>query len=469
MEHINPRDLPLGHDEACAADLGAVCDSRRLGRHDAAWLARAVAGAIRPSRDRPLWDLAHAIAALGVDGRGFIDLALDTTLASAAALQDRLGNAPGADDRGLVLDHPRPWRASWAGLARLLSLAEFLLTAEDCAGFATLAAQIGAGLAPSEAPDLARRLASQLGQYRNAHMPLAPIERRFRAIRGFLRDSGKDGGQNAVLSDDDIVAFWQSDAAESTLFTTIVEHFITYERAADAFGTMALLARADSLETIENWEDRLEAITLPIADAPVLADALETLADLPDGPKLLTGAEYDTLAAVLSLDPYHRKRPLTVLRARAFGRIQSGIANRLRRGTGGPKVSARVTCAEVDYDDLIETVSTLAAHLRRCLMIALALRSDGGSATGLAREGEQELKRIRRAGFDAPRTQLAASIALVDGALATATEGFRAHGDAIAGLAKAKPLEGLLAADRATFSAAFRAIYADAIAQEAAP
>ncbi len=459
MERLDPSDLPLGHDEACAADLHAVADSRMLGRHELSWLARAVAGAIRPSRDRPLWDFAHAVAALGVDGRGLIDLVLDPRLATATALQDRLGGHPSADERGLALDEPRPWRIGWAGLARILALAEFLLTADDCAGMAELTAEIGTGVAPVAAPDLARRLASRLAQYRNLHMPLAPIERRFRAIRGFLRQRGE------AVNDDAIVAFWRSDSAESTLFTTIVEHFQTYERAAAAFADLTHLARAESLQGIEGWEDRLEAVTLPTVDPPALAKALEALLDLSEGPKVLTGAEHEALAAVLSLDPYHRDRPLTVLRARAFGRIQSGIANRLRRGTGGPDVATRATCGDADYATLAEGANELTAHLRRCLTIALALRAGEGVPGALVAEGERELKRMRRAGFDAPRAELAAAVALIDGALATATEGFRDHCSAIAGLAKTKPLDERLAEDRAVFSGAFRAIYLDAVPQ----
>jgi hypothetical protein len=459
MERFDPNDLPLGHDEACAADLHAVADSRMLGRHDLSWLARAVAGAIRPSRDRPLWDFAHAVAALGLDGRGVIDLVLDPRLATASALQDRLGAHPSADERGLALEEPRPWRIGWAGLARVLALGDFLITADDCAGLAELTTEIGTGLTPAAAPDLARRLSSRLAQYRNLHMPLAPIERRFRAIRGFLRQRGE------AVTDDAIVAFWRSDAAESTLFTTIVEHFQTYERAAAAFADLTHLARAESLQAIDGWEDRLEAVTLPAVDAPVLAQALEAFADLTDGPKLLTKAEQDALAAVLSLDPYHRDRPLTVLRARAFGHIQSGIANRLRRGTGGPDVADRVACAEADYAALAEAASELTAHLRRCLTIALALRAGEGASGALVAEGERELKRMRRAGFDAPRAKLAAAVALIDGALATATEGLRDHCNSIVGLAKTRPLNDRLVEDRATFSAAFRAIYLDTAPQ----
>ena len=451
MERIDPRDLALGHDEACAADLLAVVESRMLGRVETSWLARAVAGAIRPSRDRPLWDLAHAAAALDLDWKGLVDLVLDPTLATPAALQDRLGGHPAADTRGLTLGEPRPWRCSWTGLARVFALAEFLLTAEECAHFAEITAMIG-----TDAPDLARALSSRLAAYRRDHMPLAPIEQMFRAIRGFLRDRGLREG----FGDGDILAFWQGGVGGDVMFTTVVDHFITYRRAESELGALSAIGGADALDAMENWEARLEAAVLPLADATALQAALAVLADMEDGPKLLTRAEHDALSAILSLDPFHRLMPLTALRALAFGRIQSGIANRLRRGSGGAEVAERVLCGEADYAAQVETATMLAAHLRRCLTIALALRT-GDEGGPLAAEGERELKRMRRAGFDAPRAALAASIALVDGALATSAEALEAHRGALAKLDRAEPLSDRLTRDRATFAEVFGRLYLD--------
>ncbi|MFX5291028.1 hypothetical protein ABTC79_19705, partial [Acinetobacter baumannii] len=65
------------------------------------------------------------------------------------------------------------------------------------------------------------------------------------------------------------------------------------------------------------------------------------LADWPEGPKILTGAEREELTDLLRLEPFHRTRPLTTLRAASFGQVQSGIANRLRRGGGGGEVAER--------------------------------------------------------------------------------------------------------------------------------
>jgi alpha-D-ribose 1-methylphosphonate 5-triphosphate synthase subunit PhnI len=73
--------------------------------------------------------------------------------------------------------------------------------------------------------------------------------------------------------------------------------------------------------------------------------------------------------------------------------------------------------------------------------------------------GERELRRMRRAGFDAGRPALAAAVAAVDGALATVTFELDAHREALARLAAAEPLDARLARDRAVFSEAFAALY----------
>jgi hypothetical protein len=463
MDGIDQRDLPLGHDEACAADLHAVADGRMLGRRERSWLARAIAGAIRPSRDRPLWDLAHAIAALELDATGLIDLALDPSLASVAVLQDKLAGANAADSRGLVLTTPRPWRCSWTGLARCLTLAEFMLTADALDNFAQIAERVGSGITPSEAPELARALAARMATYRRTHMPAALIERRFHAIRGYLRNVDRREG----FSDDDILTFWQDGIAQDVMFTTVVEHFITYERVAAEIGTLSAIGRADSLEDMDHWEDRLEAASLPLADNASLQDAMELLGAMQDGPKVLTGAEQEALAIVLNLDPFHRARPLTALRARVFGRIQAGIANRLRRGAGGADLAARIPASEADYVAAAEATEQLVTHLRRCLTIALVLRT-GEAGGALAEQGMRELRRMRRAGFDMPRERLAHVMAQMDEALATTAQALEEHRQAIARLHRAEPLDSRVVRDRAAFSSTFAAIYRDHLPQEVA-
>ncbi len=459
------RRMTGGYDERCAADLGAICDGRDLSRADRAWLARVVTGAVRPNRDKPLWDLAHALAALtratgARDGRDLVTLALDPGLATPAALETRFAASDAADARGLVLD--AGWHTGWAGLARLMALAEFVLTAEDLAQFALLTGwldDLAAAPDPEGAAFLAKRLARHLAAYRNAHLPLAPLERRFQALLRFL--AGR-----RIFSDDDILAFWRAEMAEGERpgFRTVAEHFVTFEAGAQLLGGLEGLSAPVSLDAHAGWEEHFDAALADVAAEP--AEALATLlADWPEGPKILTGAERADLADLLRLDPFHRTRPLTTLRAASFGRVQSGIANHLRRGGGGPDIAERATCAEAEsYAALAGRAGALAAHLARMLRIAAALRvpeRDGlAPATRTALDdADADLRRVRRAGFE-DRAAVAAGFAAAEAALLRLTEETRRLERALGGLDRQRPLEAAFAADRAVFAEALAAAYA---------
>ncbi|MGU3496151.1 hypothetical protein ACLBXM_19085 [Xanthobacteraceae bacterium A53D] len=476
--------MKLGYDERCAADLSNVVEGRSLSREDAAWLLRVVTGAVRPNRDKPLWDLAHLLRALAPQdapddtARGdaaLCDLILDPTLARAEPLSRRLGSVTlnshaRLDGRGLVLDGlAQPWQASWTGMARLLALAEFLLTAEDLAHFATLRGWMAELVETEDARGaidlLVKRLSRHASAYRQAHLPLAPVERRFRAILAYL--AARDGHRrHADFGDDDILGFWRAEAAEGerAQFRTVAEHFVTYHETLSLLGGLAGLQQAASLDGMEDWADRLEASL----DAAVgLDDAMlklaSALAAIPDSPKILTGAERDDLIDILWLEPFHRARPLTVLRAISFGRVQSGIANRLRRGSGGAEVAERVGCADAEtYAAILARATALAGHLERMTRIAAALRLGSGGeadaeidatlATILA-AAEADLARVRRAGFDQDRATLARAFAMVDETLVR----LLAEVPAFARAASALP--GRFEADRATFAAAFTQTY----------
>ncbi|KQQ14603.1 hypothetical protein ASF53_08165 [Methylobacterium sp. Leaf123] len=456
-----------GYDERCAADLAAVCDGRDLSREDRAWLARVVTGAVRPNRDKPLWDLAHALTALAQatgaqNGRDLVTLALDPGLATAATVSARFAETVAADARGPVFGEV--WRTSWAGLARLLALAEFVLTAEDLAQFAAVTGwldELAAAPDAEGAAFLAKRLARHLSAYRNAHLPLAPLERRFRAILGFL-------GGRKNFSDDDILAFWRNEmeAGERPGFRTIAEHFVTFEAGAHLVGGLDGLSAPVSLDAHAGWEERLDAALGDLAAAEPAEALAALLADWPEGPKILTGAEREDLADFLRLEPFHRTRPLTTLRAASFGRVQSGIANRLRRGGGGADVTERATCVEAEsYTSLQERAVALAAHLARMLRIAAALRI--AERDGLTPEvraaldaAEADLRRVRRAGFE-DRAALNAGFAAAQAALLRLTEEAARLERALAGLARQRPLDAAFAADRSVFAAAFAAAYAE--------
>ncbi|TGE01746.1 hypothetical protein [Methylobacterium nonmethylotrophicum] len=460
-----------GYDERCAADLAAVAEGRGLSREDRAWLARVVAGAVRPNRDKPLWDLAHALAALAAltgarDGRDLVTLALDPGLARADRLEASFSGSGGAvDARGLVLpDGERSWRTTWSGLARLLALAEFVLTAEELAQFATVTGWLDALAASPDregAAALSRRLARHLGAYRQAHLPLAPLERRFRAILAFL-------GGRRTFTDDDILDFWRGQMRHDDRpgFRTVAEHFVTFEVASALLGGLLELAAPASLDAQDGWEDRLDASLADLAAAEPAEPLADLLAGLPDGPKILTGAERDELAEFFRLEPFHRTRPLTTLRAASFGRVQSGLANRLRRGGGGAGIAERSACAEAEpYPALAERAAALSAHLDRMLRIAAALRVPA-EAEGLSPEVGRalaaalaDIRRVRRAGFDDP-DRLAAGFAAADAALLRLAEETGRLARAIAGLARHRPLEAAFAADRQVFAQTFAQAYA---------
>ncbi|WP_342152859.1 hypothetical protein [Methylorubrum sp. SB2] len=457
-----------GYDERCAADLAAVGEGRDLSRAERAWLARVVTGAVRPNRDRPLWDLAHALAALAQataahEGRDLVTLALDPGLATAQACAARFSGSEAADGRGLVLEGEPSWHTGWAGLARLLALAEFVLTAEDLGAFGTVTGWLDELVAAPDAAGaafLAKRLARHLTAYRNAHLPLAREERRFRALLGFL------GGRRA-FSDADILAFWQAGmaAGERPGFRTVAEHFVTFEAGAHLVDGLDGLSSAASLDAHEGWEDRLDAALSDLAAAEPAATLAALLADWPEGPKILTGAEREDLSDFLRLEPFHRTRPLTALRAASFGRVQSGIANRLRRNGGGPDIAARAACTEAEsYAALTERASELAAHLARMLRIAAALRlveRDGFSEKTRAAldAAEADLRRVRRAGFE-DRAGLTAGFAAAETALLRVAEETARLERALATLARQHPLEQGFEADRAVFAAALSAAYA---------
>ncbi|MCF4129583.1 hypothetical protein [Methylobacterium sp. SyP6R] len=460
-----------GYDEACAADLAAVAEGRDLSREDRAWLARVVAGAVRPNRDKPLWDLAHALAALARlagarDGRDLVTLALDPGLARADRLEARFaGTGEAVDARGPILPGGEAgWRTTWSGLARLLALAEFVLTAEDLAQFAAVTGwldDLAAAPDAEGAVSFSRRLARYLAAYRHAHLPLAPLERRFRAILGFL-----DGRR--AFTDDDILGFWRGQMREGERpgFRTVAEHFVTFEAASALLGGLAGLSAPASLDAVEGWEERLDASLADLAGAEPAETLAALLAALPDGPKILTGAERDDLAEFLRLEPFHRTRPLTTLRAASFGRVQSGLANRLRRGGGGAGIAERTACAEAEtYPALAVRVSALTVHLDRMLRIAAALRVPA-EAEGLSPEARDalaaaraDIRRIRRAGFDDP-DRLAAGFAAADAALLRLAEEAGRLARAIAGLARQRPLDAAFATDRDVFADAFAEAYA---------
>jgi hypothetical protein len=472
-----------GYDERCANDLASVRENRQLSRDNACWLARAVIGAIRPNRDKPLWDMAHAVVAIGAKGRApaVLDIVLDSRLATPEAIAQHLSSIvppERCDERGLLLRAGDTlWKGSWTGLVQLLALAEFILTMEEFAGFREVSGWLDEALAPPHDVDLlVSRLVRRINLYRRAHVPLAPVEKRFRAILEFLSKSrGRDGARD-TFDDDDIQAFWRTriTAGGRPQFRTIVDHFITFEKATKTLGSLRSIAEAMSLEAIEDWAARLEA---KLGDLTTSDDAevslAEGLAAIPKSPNILKRTERKHLIDVLSLDPFHRTRPLTVLRTVSFGRVQSGIANWLRRRGGGSPIEERVRCANAEsYADVLARAKVLKEHLDRMIGIATALRfrdmnfDDPAVAERLAdwladighiygqnvtagdlrkqvADWLDDIRNIRRKGFDRDREELGAAFAKVDEALISVRDEIERFMSSAA-----KPVKGRLPTDR---------------------
>lgn len=462
-----------GYDERCAGDIANVKEGRRLSQENACWLARAVIGAIRPNRDKPFWDMAHAVVAIGAGGRtqAILDIVLDPRLVAPEAIARHLSSIvppERRDEHGLSLQAGDTlWKSSWAGLVRLLALAEFILTMEDLAAFSEVSGWLSEALAPPHDVDLlVSRLVRRINLYRQAHVPLAPIERRFRAILIFLsKNQGKDV-RSGTFGDDDILAFWRAEitGGERPQFRTVVHHFITFEKATKILGSLRGLMQPMSVEAIEDWE-RLDATLGELTtsdDAAVTIAA--SLATMPEAPNVLKGTERNDLIDVISLDPFHRTRPLTVLRAWSFGRIQSGIANWLRRHGGGPPIEDRVRCADAEsYVDVLSRAKDLKQHLDRMIRIAATLRlgaksfDDPAVAKELA-AAEADIGRVRRAGFD-DRETLAAAFATFDEALISVRDEIERFASAAANPVYGRLPTDRFPEDRAFFSAAFTDAY----------
>ncbi len=309
---------------------------------------------------------------------------------------------------------------------------------------------------------MSRRLARHLAAYRHAHLPLAPLERRFRAILGFLEG-------RRTFTDDDILGFWRGQMREGERpgFRTVAEHFVTFEAASTLLGGLAALASPASLDAVEGWEERLDASLADLAGAEPAETLAALLAALPDGPKILTGAERDDLAEFLRLEPFHhRTRPLTTLRAASFGRVQSGLANRLRRRARRGRESPSARPAPRPRPTRRWPSGLGADRSSRPDAADRGGAAGPGGGRGPVPRGRDalaaaraDIRRIRRAGFDDP-DRLAAGFAAADAALLRLAEEAGRLARAIAGLARQRPLEVAFATDRDVFADAFAEAYA---------
>lgn len=480
-------DQPV--DEQTASDLAAIAESRRLGAGQYQLLTRNVTGAVRPNRDIFLWVLANLLAvafagrrASGAGAGTALDCALEIVLAPAASRRALLARLCAGHPEvrvtaeGVVSSVPGlDFEAGPARIEDALAFAEFFVTGADgtllpCFRQAVEALAAGTGAAVRDAVSL---LSRGIAAWRRDRLPLGRHERLFAALIGFLleRPAARRGGGLLAFDDDDIVGFWRHsvERGDRLMFRTAVERFRDFAvlvRHLQALKSLGSAADLDAVAARLEAEDGFAATAEGAAEAAVLA----ALRSLPEDLNALTGVERDLVATVAALMPFHRERPVSLLRVLAFGPVQMGIANRLRRGSGGAGVAERVTCADArDYDAVAGRLNDLCAHLDALRLIAAALRFGGvDAADGVdpqalrdtVARGDAALKRLRRAGFARPRPELAAVFAGIDGAIAdfhAVVSGFTA---ALDRLAARQPLGQRFDRDKPVFAAILTHAYA---------
>lgn len=480
-------------DPSATSDISAVLESRRLGAADRRALVRVVAGAVRPNRDRPIWQLGHLISGIAAElaAKGgpvrlrterCIALLLDPGLTSPRLLSAKLPNL--FANRGGTGPTVFPGDAPL-----LLAFAEFLFTHEDCAFFSEMSRHVQSVCeADAEAARTAAvetvvaAIASHLRRWRANHMPVARYEKVFRAILTYLSRDRISGPAELRFNDEDILGFWEDETGGGNrmLFPTVVQHFRTFQRVVEEVRSMSQIETAASIDAAR--EDGAMGAVLDRLGTSVdylqHDDRFEPLASfleegLPAEVKILTGAEQQRLAELVACGSFTEERPLTVLRSLSFGTSQSGISNFLRRGGGGASLPERLTCADAEtYDAIGERYAHLSEHCDRLLKIIayLSRLSAGNEASSVpeevSREGQTALKALKRAGFDREHRQLAADIIPSGGAIAGLKSMVSEFLDRIAALEAAEPVSKRFEADRSRFARAFALAYGSASQQE---
>jgi hypothetical protein len=479
-------DQPV--DERTASDLKDIVESRRLNTAQTKVLTRNITGALRPNRDFYLWVLVNVLQAAFLSGSrranfNHINCALEIVMADNAERRQVLADYCDGHDgvraaagEGLtVAAGALKFAASWPRIEHALAFGEFFVVGHDrslCSSFVAAVTELRDAPDPAAGVDAAVSILSRrIGQWRRETLPLGRYERQFSALITFLNGRQRSGrGKGLTFDDDDIVAYWGKGVdGDRLMFATAVERFRDFERYLTkqaAIRNLGMPADLDALVTRMNLD--LEAGEgWPETEDEQAEDRLvEALNSIPAEPKALKGTERQLIECLVTLLPFPKQRPLTVLRLLAFGAVQSGIANRLRRGKGGADVEARVTCAEAqNYDGIAVEFKGLLEHFESLLRIAAALRFDGKAPdvdpalaekvqqrADIIAQGNADLKRMRRAGFDQPRQDLAAIFKEFDGVLSELRDVVRDFTKAIERLGEGEALCDRFARDKPVFS-----------------
>jgi hypothetical protein len=470
-------------DQAMLGDILGIAQGHGLFPAQAETLIRFVTGAVRPNRDRPIWDLCCAITEIGDILRRQPQAGLQGGSIEETCHSILLGSS----EPHRLLDE-RARTRSWACL---MAFGDFLLTHQECAWFSSMRRVIASlcGAAPPSREAAIRaavaEISERLRQFRRERLPFAQHERQFRAILGFLASRGRSTSALLEVTDEDIFDFWSGEVLENRmLFQTAVRHFLSVRAvAADLLAQQSLLeARSFDDDTLPGRQAELllaaeESEGLAAPQLPEEGGLAKFLRDeVPEDVKILTGTERDRLLDLVDCGDFARTRTLTALRYMSFGAVQSGLINYLRRGGGGMDLHDRVSCDDAPkYSEILSAYTRISVHLDRVLCVAADLaitqgqtlpESDGFKPSreqtdALATVASRDMAKLRRKGFSENPERLRATLLPVSGQLTGLRRELAAFLAAVSALDRAGPLPARFEADRAKFSKFFATAYLD--------
>lgn len=451
-------------DERCRADLDDLAAARSMSRAAVARVAGSIAGLGGLGHDRIFMvgsTVLHLLAAPTAPAHrrdALVAFCLDPALTRRHALTEALRMSVGADagitigDDGLdVAMQAASVRLRWTPMLDSLALLNFMLVADSLDHFGEIAAgfadvQPEQNLRQHSVAQLARALARVAYRYRNNHFPERDVMRRHHGLLAFMARRTRPGARWR-FDDATILDCWRHLCAEGErpLFEATARQCHAVERAMEYRAARHTIATASGADTRDR--DALEMIAAgdegPLDGYGDTTPGLAAVvASVPDTPKVLNGTERDLLMRIARLEPLHRDRALTVLRALVFGRLQIRLS-RPSSADGGP---ARAT----SYHEQMTACTDLRNHL---LNVALLLAETSGMAGQHPERTFARATRIRRQGFERPREELAAALTVLAGPLATMIEELRTFvvgaGDAAA----------MYERDRPVFAAVFEQLY----------
>lgn len=447
-------------------------------------LSQALTGASGGNRDRPVWEAARSLLAVGalLAGRPraidrLVTLVLDREAGRPAHLRaalsalspptpDHVAWQVTADGGGLTLTAADfGWTVGYTRLADAIALTDFIATADDLAAFPAVRQALSEALAglvavPAVPPEdlaraLTRDLARALGRWRETHLGDIRFRREHAALIDFLHRNG-DGERFADITDDTILACWRARVAsgDRITFRTVVNHLHAIE------ATLAARQAEEALASATDLDGHFDIGSGTDNDPQIGSERslLDALGAVPDMPKWLTRVERSMLADLFALAPWHVAHPLTLLRASVFGDLQAHLISADRRGKPVSDLAA-VAASLPAYPTCRSGAGALAAHLALACDIALALDPPDGLDPARIAAGLKALKGLRRAGFEQSPAGLAAGLGEYDSDLRMISSAMARHVAALDRLDRARPLAARHADDQAAFVATLATLY----------